>query len=160
EIINDLDGRLTNFYAVLRDPVLARQFRRLVEYTLVSQREWQAARDHTYDGKDPVLDAWRYFVLNRQCRGGSLSSFASPGSAPPGGAGGAPGRAGRASRGRKAARSLAQAPRRLRRAVVTRVPALDLIRRYDRPDVFGNLDPPYVPETRGAKKVYPWEMTY
>jgi DNA polymerase I-like protein with 3'-5' exonuclease and polymerase domains/site-specific DNA-adenine methylase len=155
EIVNDLDARLTNFYRVLRDPALARQFRRLVEYTLVSQREWQAARHHHYDGTNPVLDAWNYFVLNRQCRGGDMSSFAQP----------CYNRTRsdtdeRASKWRRAVRSLAQAHRRLRRVVVVGVPALDLVRRYDRPDVFAYLDPPYVPQTRGAQKVYPLEMTY
>jgi site-specific DNA-adenine methylase len=153
EIVSDLDGRLTNFYRVLRDPAQARLFRRLVERTLVSEWEWRAARDHRYDGRNPVLDAFYYFVLNRQCRGGSMSGFAQP--------------AYNRTRGDTdervnkwwgAVRSLAEAHRRLRRVVVTSVPALDLIRRYDRPNAFAYLDPPYVAETRGAANVYQHEM--
>src|SRR5690242_9473195 len=65
EVVNDLDGRLTNMYDVLRDPDQARLFRRLVTRTLCSQREWQKARDHVY-GKNPVIDAFRYYILARQ----------------------------------------------------------------------------------------------
>jgi DNA adenine methylase len=162
EIVNDLDGRLINFYRVLRDPDLARLFRRLVERMLVSQREWEAARDHHYDGKNPVLDAWNYYVLNRQCRGGSMSGFAQPAYNRTRGdpVEGDPGMDERPAKWRGALRTLALAHRRLRRVVVTNVPALDLLRRFDKPNVFGYLDPPYVPSTRGAKRVYAREMTY
>jgi site-specific DNA-adenine methylase len=162
EIVNDLDGRLTNFYQVLRDPAQARLFRRLVERMLVNEREWRAARDHCYDGKNPVLDAWNYFVLNRQCRGGSMSGFAQPAYNRTRGdqVEGDPGMDERVSKWRGAIRTLAQAHRRLRRVVVVNVPALDLLRRYDRPEAFGYLDSPYMEETRGAKKVYHTEMTY
>jgi DNA adenine methylase len=161
EIVNDIDGRLTNMYEVLRDPDLARPFRRLVTRTLCNQREWRKAHDHVYDGKNPVLDAFRYYILARQCRVGSMNSFASAAYKRTRGdqVEGDPGMDERASKWRGALRDLAEAHRRLRRVVVVNVPALDLIRRYDKPNAFGYLDPTYLDETRVAKKVYAYEMT-
>src|SRR5947199_4977691 len=43
EIVNDLDGHLMNFYAVLRDLEAFPRLRHRLELTLFSEAEWQAA---------------------------------------------------------------------------------------------------------------------
>src|SRR6516225_6833165 len=44
ELVNDLDGDLMNFYAVLKDPDLFGRLRDRLEGTLVSEAEWHAGR--------------------------------------------------------------------------------------------------------------------
>src|SRR5215211_4183993 len=46
EVVNDLDGRLTNFWRVLRDAELFPRFHRAVSLAPLSRPEWQAARAH------------------------------------------------------------------------------------------------------------------
>jgi hypothetical protein len=42
-VLNDLNGELTNFWNVLRDETLFRQFMRIIEATPVSQTLWEEA---------------------------------------------------------------------------------------------------------------------
>src|SRR5262249_9244227 len=48
---------------------------------------------------------------------------------------------------------------RLRRVLIENMPAVELIRREDRPGTLFYCDPPYVPETRTALDAYVHEMT-
>src|SRR4051794_37581238 len=56
EVANDLDGRLMNFWRVLRGEETFARFRRQVEAIPPARDEWEAAHAHEY-GKDPVADA-------------------------------------------------------------------------------------------------------
>ena len=50
---------------------------------------------------------------------------------------------------------------RLQRVVILNQPALEVIRSQDGPSTIYYLDPPYLPETRTAKKVFgPFEMNF
>src|SRR5262245_6881292 len=42
EVINDIDGDLMNFYAVLKEPALFPRLQHRLELTLHAEREWQA----------------------------------------------------------------------------------------------------------------------
>src|SRR5262249_39556009 len=48
EVVNDLDGRLVNFWRVLQDPETFERFRRRAEAVPLSRSEWEAASEHGY----------------------------------------------------------------------------------------------------------------
>src|SRR5215469_14750917 len=46
EVVNDLNGRLVNFWRVLQDEEKFTRFRRIVEATALARPEWEAAHNH------------------------------------------------------------------------------------------------------------------
>jgi DNA adenine methylase len=154
EVVNDLDGRLTNFWRVLKDDDLFARFRRQAEAIPVSRPEWEAAHRHEY-GNDPVADAVAFFVDCRQSRQALMKGFITHVK-------------NRTRRGRNdhaaawlsAVDGLADAHQRMRRVVVENMDAALLIRKHDAPGTLFYCDPPYLHETRTARKAYgPFEMT-
>jgi DNA adenine methylase len=156
ETINDLNGDLMGFYTVLKNPKTFKRLRHLLELTLFSESEWQAARQLLPGpGGDPVQRAAALFTLFRQSLGARGDTFA-------------PTVRTRLRGGRNdavngwwnAIEGLNAAHERLRDVRVFCHPALDVIRQEDAPGTLCYLDPPYVPSTRKAKKVYgPYEMS-
>ena len=161
EIVNDIDGRLTNFWKTLQDPALFERFRRRLEATPHSQVEWEQARTVSDDpiledafSDDPILeDACRLMILHRQSRGGMGQDYQTPSRRP------------RrrmnehASAWMGAIAGLPDLHQRLLQVQVLNRPALDVIRQTDGPHTLFYLDPPYVHETRTATKAYRFEMT-
>jgi DNA adenine methylase len=153
EVVNDLDGRLVNFWRVLRDPATFARFRRAVEAVPLARAEWEAARDHA-PGQDPVADAVAFFVRCRQSlagRGANFTALTRRRSRRH--------KNGNASEWLSAVDGLPAVHERLRRVVVEHRDALDLIPREDTPETLFYLDPPYLPATRAAPTVYAHEMT-
>jgi DNA adenine methylase len=154
EVVNDLDGQLVNFWRVLRDDALFSLFRRQVEAIPFSRAEWQAAHAHVSAG-GPVTDAVAFFMNCRQSRSGLRNGFS-------------PitrnrtrrGMNGNASEWLSAVEGLPEVHARLRRVVVESMPAVELIRLHDGPGTLFYCDPPYLHETRTARKAYSaFEMT-
>jgi DNA adenine methylase len=153
EVANDLDGRLMNFWRVLRDEGTFGRFRRQVEATPLSRGEWDAAEAHA-QGQDPVDDAAAFFVRCRQSRSGLMKTFT-------------PLTRGRTRRGvngnasewLSAVEGLADVHARLRPVVLENRPALELIRREDAPGTLFYCDPPYLHKTRETTDAYALEMT-
>jgi DNA adenine methylase len=145
EVINDLDGRLTNFFRVVRDPDAFPRFHRIVSSMPLSRPEWEAARDHAHDGADPVADAAAFFVTCRMSRSGLRKTFT-----PLTRARTRRGMNGNASEWLGAVDGLAEVLARLRRVVMESLPALELIRREDGPRTLFYCDPPYLHETRST----------
>jgi DNA adenine methylase len=153
-VVNDLDGRLVNFWRVLRDGDLFARFRRQVEAIPFSRAEWQAAHDHRH-GRDPVADAVAFFVCCRQSRSGLRKGFS-----PISRNRTRRGMNGSASEWLSAVDGLPAVHRRLRTVVVENMPAVDLIRRDDARHTLFYCDPPYLHETRTARRAYgSFEMT-
>lgn len=153
EVANDLDGRLMNFWRVLRDEETFRRFSRQVEATPLARSAWEEARDHRYDGSDPVADAVAFFIHCRQSLAGRMKGFT------------ALTRTrtrrqmnGNVSEWTGAVDGLAAVHARLRRVVLESKPAIELIRAEDTPATLFYLDPPYLHETRTAPNVYTLEM--
>src|SRR5262245_9266417 len=69
EIFNDLDGRVTNFFRVLREPEKLAELKRRCELTPYSREEF-ANLCESAEPKDDVSRAWWFFVRCRQARGG------------------------------------------------------------------------------------------
>lgn len=69
ETINDLDGEITHFYRVLRDPALYPQLRTALDLTPYARQEY---RDCALSGTpmEDVERARRFFVRARMCRNG------------------------------------------------------------------------------------------
>jgi len=153
EVVNDLNGRLTNFWRVLQDPKLFARFRRRVEAIPLSRTEWEAAHDHVSQG-DAVAGAAAFFVDCRQSRSGLMERFTSI----------TRGRTrlgmnGNVSEWLSAVDGLPEVHLRLRRVLVECLPAVDLIEREDGPETLFYCDPPYVHETRTTTTSYEHEMT-
>lgn len=140
EVLNDLDHKLANFWAVLADPNLSPQFIQAVNLLPVSRALWEAA-DAWVDG-DPVGNAVRYFVRVRQSFCGTQKQFS-------------PLTKTRTRRGineqasawLSAVDMLPAIAERLRTVVVECRPAVDVIKSEDRPGTLFYLDPEYFPGT-------------
>jgi DNA adenine methylase len=156
EVINDLNGDLMNFYAVLKDSVLFGQLQHRLELTLHSEAEWEAARDLLARANgDAVVRAAALFTLCRQSLSGRMDTFA-------------PTVRTRLRGGRNdgvngwwtAVEGLEAVHHRLRDVKVLNRPALEVIRSEDGPATLFYCDPPYLHQTRTATKVYgAFEMT-
>jgi DNA adenine methylase len=153
ELVNDLNGRLMNFWRVLRDEAAFVKFRRIVEAIPLSRPEWEQAHAHRH-GADAVADAVAFFVDCRQSLAGRQKGFT------------AITRTrtrrrmnGNASEWLSAVDGLPAVHARLRRVVVENRPALDVIRSEDGLGTLFYCDPPYLHRTRSATKVYDFEMS-
>lgn len=153
EVANDINGRLVNFWRVLRDERQFAEFMRKVEATPFARDEWAAAHAHEY-GSDPIADALAFFVDCRQSRSGLMKSFTAI-------------TRNRIRRGMNGSTSewlgtiegLPEVHQRLSKVVVENMKSLALIRREDTPTTLFYCDPPYLHETRTATEAYAHEMT-
>jgi DNA adenine methylase len=157
ETVNDLNGDLTNFLRVLQHPDDFGRFHRTVDAVNFSEDEWQDAREwlRQYPDADPVERAAWFFIFNRQSLAGRMKCFA-------------PltrnrtrqRRNEQASAWRSAVEGLPAVHERLRWVAVLNRPALEVIRKEDDAHTLFYCDPPYLHQTRTARKVYgPLEMT-
>jgi DNA adenine methylase len=150
ELVNDLDGDLMNFYAVLKDPGAFGRLRHLLELTPVSEPEWQAAGALLADGRaDPVSRAAALFVFVRQSRQALRKDFVTPIRTRLRG-----GRQDHVNAWWGAVAGLEDVHRRLQDVLVLCRPALDVIRSEDTEATCFYLDPPYYHPTRTAKRAY------
>ncbi len=161
EVVNDLDGRFTNFWKVLRGEALFASLRRQVQAIPFSEIEWNQAKDYLNSvkgkptRKEMVERAVSFFVLCRQSMSGRCKEF-SP-----------------LTRNRtrcemneqaaswlNAIEGLPTVHARLKRVVILHRPALEVIRSQDGPGVLFYLDPPYLPDVRASKGAFgEFEMT-
>jgi len=159
EVVNDLNMELTNFWGVLREPRLFKEFHQMAEATPFSEQAYAACVEY---GSDTVPDldiaqinvAWRFFVRCRQSLAGRMDSFASI-------------TRNRTRRGMNEQVSawlnciegLPAAHARLKRVLILNQPALEVIRKQDGPRTLFYLDPPYLHETRATTGEYEHEMS-
>lgn len=78
EVVNDADGRVSQFWSVLQDQAEFAKFQRLAQATPFSQVEWeQAAYGMECHGQlAPHEAAWCFFVYCRQSLAGRMGGFA------------------------------------------------------------------------------------
>jgi DNA adenine methylase len=156
EVVNDLNGDLTNFWHVIRTLNLFEDFVRVVHATPFSEPIWrQACELLAGPEKDQVRRAVAFFIFCRQSHAGRMKDFAAL-------------TRNRLRRGMNeqasawlgAVEGLPAVHNRLKQVVVLNRPALEVIRQQDGPQTLFYCDPPYLPETRTAREVYgPLEMT-
>ena len=163
EVVNDLNGELTNFWRVLQSVELFASFQRILEAMPFSQKEWDGMveRAQSQAGeKDQytinVFDAIGFFVRCRQSRAGGFKSFATLSRNRT-----RRGMNEQASAWLNAIDGLPAVHDRLKRVVILHDDALKVIRQQDGPKTLFYLDPPYVHSTRNesSTKAYEYEMS-
>lgn len=147
ECYNDLSDDLVNLFRILRDPARSAALCRAVAMTAYSRAEYDAAFEFT---DDPVEAARRLVVRSYMGHGSSAAvserstgfraSLVNRGGALP------------ASDWATLPPALAAIHARLQGVVIENRPALQVIDRYDGDDVLIYADPPYMPDTRSAKR--------
>jgi DNA adenine methylase len=161
ECYNDLDGSLVNLFSVLRDPEQAAELCRRVGLTPFARAEYDLAFEPT----DDAIERARRLVVRSYMGHGSSSAISArstgfraslvnrKGALPAGEWPGMP-------------KALSTISERLQGVLIECRPALQVVERYDADDALVFLDPPYVQETRSAKRrgglafhAYAHEMT-
>ena len=143
EIINDINGEVSNFYSVVQTHF--EELKEKVESTLHSRRTYKEAMDiykHPED-KDAVLRAWAFWVATNQGFAGKIGSWA-------------------LSRDNKIGKTLAgkregftkEYAERLKFTEIESDDGVKVIKHYDREDTFFYIDPPYLNSDCGHYKGY------
>lgn len=154
EVVNDIDDKLTNFFAVLRSEELFPKFQRQVECMPCSSSEFDIAETTLRESEDAVACAVAFFIRNRQSRQALAKDFATLART-------------RCRRGMNelpsawlgAIEGLPDVHARLQRVVILNDPAVKVIKQQDGPRSLFYCDPPYMHETRTVKDAYEFEMT-
>ena len=140
ETINDLDGRLINFFRVCREQ--PEQLARMVDLTPVSRQEQQMALELS---PDPLEDARRFLTLSWQSIGGIQRSLTGW-------------RSNIITYGSKTINEWVGLPElifevasRLKETQIENQDALQLLERYDNKEVLAYVDPPYLMSTRKCR---------
>lgn len=161
ECYNDLYGDVVNLFRVLRQPEQAAELVRLVALTPFARDEYDVAFDPS---ADPIERARRLVVRSYMGHGSSAAvkakstgfraSLVNRGGALP------------AGDWTTIPAALVAVGERFQGVVIESRPALQVAERYDARDTLLYFDPPYVPETRSAKRkggeaahAYAHEMT-
>lgn len=156
ETVNDLDGRLMNFWRVLQDPDSFSQFTRRVQAVPLSKVEWLEAKEGMEQGS-AVDRAVAFFIRIRQARGANLDGgeehYTTPTSRT------RRGMNEQVSRWLSAVESLPEVHSRLKRVEVYCENALEVIKRLDGSNTLFYLDPPYLRQVRVVKDSYAHEAT-
>ncbi len=131
EVINDINRDLITLYRCLQWHL--EEFVRYFKWVLVARDEFERLKKADPDTLTDIQRAARFYYLQQACFGGRITSPAF---------GYAPSRGSRLNLLR-IEEELSAAHLRLCRVYVECLPYSDVIERYDRPDTFFYLDPPY-----------------
>ncbi len=154
EVVNDINGKLFNFWTVLQQDDYYDEFVRNVSLTPFSEDEFREAErswPHTIPCAGAATD---FFIRYRQSRQGLGKDFATLSR-------------NRTRRGMNeqvsswlsAVEGLPEAHERLKRVVILNRDALDVIKQQDGARTLFYLDPPYLHESRSSTGEYEHEMT-
>ena len=155
EVVNDLNGPLTNFWQVLQSDKAFAAFHRIAEATPFSEAGWQESEARqTPTHKLDIEAAAAFFVLCRQSLAGRMKDFATLSR-------------NRTRRGMNEQASawlttidgLSAVHKRLQRVVILCQDAINVIKSQDGDKTLFYLDPPYLPATRTSTDVYRHEMS-
>lgn len=160
EVVNDLNGDLSNFWRVLQDEDAFEEFQRQMEAVPFSESHFRFAkmccdRDVVESAlNSAVFRAVEFFITCRQSLAGRMDSFA-----PLSRTRVRRGMNEQASAWLNAVEGLPAVHARLKRVVILNRDALDVIRQQDGPQTLFYLDPPYLHETRATTGEYQHEMS-
>lgn len=159
EVVNDVSGKVANFWMTLTLDATFRRLHEVLQTTPVSEEIYRIAVRHQArpcdrPGEVCVSCAWAFFVVARQSLAGRQDTF------------------GPLSRTRvrrdmneqasawlTAIEGLPEVHERLKRVVILNRDVLECVRTQDGPATLFYVDPPYLPETRSTPEVYAYEMT-
>src|SRR5208283_121554 len=153
EVINDLDSGSHNFFSVLQDEAKYEKLVRLLSLTPYSREAFELYRDTWRATPDDVHKAHRWFVTMRMsyCALGKNFSYSIKEASK--------GMAQSVSAYLSAIERLPEIHERLRGVQTENGDFREIIDRYDAPNTFFYLDPPYVHSTRKTTNDYAHEMT-
>ena len=149
EVVNDLNGHLTNFWRVLQDESLFSAFYRIIQVVPFSETEWREARARLENMEDPVQRAVAFYIECRQSHSGRRVSFAAITKSRL-----RQGMNEQAAAWMTAVDGLPAIHARLRRVTILNRDALKVIRQMDTPQTLFYLDPPYLHSTRSTVSEY------
>lgn len=154
ETINDIDGRVMNFFLMLRDrpdELIAK-----LELSFYGRAEFQLAAE---ESTDPVEDARRFFIRAVQSFGGITHSVRRKNSYRVDVKESRNGTAACVSKFLTKIEKLPQVVARLRMAQIDNRPVEFLLPKFNYPTTFIYLDPPYYHKSRTSNNDYKHEMT-
>lgn len=147
ETVNDLDGEIVNFFKVLRDN--KEDLIEAVLFTPFSRKEYVEAYEQTENEIEKArrfaVKCWMGFGCGNLYQNGFKSGQQTHSPNP-------------AKAWAELPETLQLAADRLKGVQIECLPAVELIKRYDTPDVFIYADPPYLHGTR-KNYLYKYEMT-
>ena len=152
EVINDLDGEIVNMFRVLRER--PDELKQAIELTPYSREEYDKAFEPC---EDPLERARRFMIIANQGVGAkraSKSGWQCYAANDPGGC---------VVKWSSVKDVISPASKRLRGTTTNLVhientDAIELIKRFDKPEVLMYIDPPYVRRTRRSGALYKHEM--
>lgn len=149
ETVNDLNGDVVNFFKVIREH--SKELANVLELTPYARAEYDAS--YITLETDSDIEKARKFTV-RCWQGFGCANLYHNGF-----------KSGQQTRSPNPARAFSKLPEtvmevamRLKGVQIENLPALEILNRYNTDDVFGYLDPPYVPGTRKGY-LYKHEMT-
>lgn len=153
EVLNDLNGELVNLFRVLQNPETFAEFQHRIIWTPYALDEFRRAL--AYDGDEPVMRAWAFYVRYNQGFGGTASSAGNWGRVFVSDRGMA-----RTANGWRSRMKLLQSWHdRLTRVQIDNRDAPEVIRYWDGPETVFYVDPPYMHETRATGNMYDHEAS-
>lgn len=150
EIVNDIDGRICNFFQVLRDNILKEEFLDKLSLTVYSKESFEKAK---IVSTDPVEEARRFYILANQSYMSAQKSWQYTPNVV------------RNSMSQAISRWLGRFPmiertaHRVKMMTIENMDGVHLIEKSACKDTTVFIDPPYPKEIRTTKDVYLYEMT-
>lgn len=168
EVVNDIDGNLTNFWKTLQCPDRFEDFHRRCNFTPFSMVEWCGARKYLEDRANdinqklkyigsPVCEvehAIKFFIYCRMSLAGRMRSFTGITKTRT-----RSGMNNEVSAWLNCVEGLPEVHARLKRVLILNKPVIDVIQSQDDTGTLMYLDPPYLPSTRISPDVYKHEMS-
>lgn len=152
DVYNDLHSGLVNLFNVIREQ--PEEFQQLLTLTPYSRETFNESK-HWETIEEPIEKAYWFYIRLMQSFSNSFSSWSYTITSS------RRGMANSVSRWLgNVDKNLPAAIERLRGLQIENLDFEELILKYDKPTTLFYLDPPYLPQTRGAKKVYKHEMSY
>ncbi len=147
ETINDIDGNVVNLFKMIRER--PEELSRLIEFTPWARDEYRASYDKTGDELEDarrfLVRCWQAFGTRLCDRTGWRHNIQGP-------------NGGLSSNWFYMPKNILKVAQRLKTVQIENQPAVNLIERYNQPDVLIYADPPYPLNTRTGK-MYAQEMT-
>lgn len=150
EIINDLDAGVANFYRVLSASKTFDRFQALVRFTPYARSLHSECKTTWSSDGDPVICAWRWWILVRQSFAGKFATSWSFNVLP---------RGFQVRKYNSAVKRLPKAHARLQNTTIHNRPALSFPWSEFSPSTWVYADPPYAHDTRISTAAYKHEMT-
>ena len=150
ETVNDLDGNVVNYFRVIRDK--HEELMEALKLTPYARDEYYAAFEVSEIDSDVerarkfAVRCWQGIGSSNRYRNGFRSSQQSKSPHT-------------TKEWRDVPERLTWASERLKNAQIENLPAIELLKRYNTPDVFIYADPPYLHGTR-KNNLYKYEMKY